>query len=176
MLCRVEMPTNEQIFGRFYRYRLLHNSAENGGGRSIIGLSLIIIVIAIFGIMSGIVLWFGLVIIALMIALLGYTFFMKPNTLFKEKSGAALKTEVYLFSETGFTCSVRSEEGGLPENTSCRYDALKQVIETKQDFYLIMGAKEAYCFDKEYFTNGTPEELRECLKKAVGNKYVGKMK
>lgn len=174
MLCRVEMPTNEQIFGRFYRYRMLHNKGGQGGGRGILLLSLLLLIGAVFGFFTGIIWWMPVLMIVLAAAFFIYSFYIKPSNIFKQKSGVAMQTEVYLFSDTGFTCSIRNEEGGLPENTSCRYDALKEGIETKQDFYLIVGAKQVYCIDKEYFTNGTPEELSACLKKVLGDKFKKK--
>ena len=38
MLCRIEMPANEQIYGRFYRYRMLHPQKGGQSGRAALAL------------------------------------------------------------------------------------------------------------------------------------------
>lgn len=172
MLCRVEMPTNEQIFGRFYRYKMTRKGAPGRG--SLIFLPILVVAAAVFMYFSG----FGLVVPAVLVALVAayliFTLFIKPGQLFRKKGGAALQTEVYIFTETGFTRSVRSEEGGLPENYSGQYTVLVNAVETGNDFYLFTGPNQAYLVDKEYFTKGSPEELRETLQKRLGKKFKGK--
>lgn len=174
MLCRVEMPTNEQTFGRFYRYQFVHASAEQGGGRGLLFMCIAVIVIAAISFFSGVMSWPALVLMLAAAAFIVYSMYIKPSSIFKRKSGVAMQTEVYLFAETSFTRSVRSEEGGLPENTSSRYDGLVKAVETKSDFYLFTGTTQAYLVDKQYFTNGTPEELRACLRTALDKKFISK--
>lgn len=172
MLCRIEMPTNEQIFGRFYRYRILKGT---GNSRlSIIVLPVLIVVFSLFLFFTGMspVVSGGLILLA--VGYVVFTLVMKPNSIFRQKAGAALQTEVYIFTENGFTRSVRSEEGGMPDNLSAQYDILVKAVETKQDFYLFTSQTQAYLVDKEYFTKGTPEELRATLQKKLGAKFVAK--
>lgn len=170
MLCRVEMPTNEQTYGRFYRYQMLRGSAWGN-----------IILLPIILIGAGLLLWFSgsnsllaLAPVALALVYLWYSLWLKPGMTFRKKGGIAMQTEIYIFTEAGYTRSVRSEEGGLPDNTSGRYDGLHSAVETGKDFYLYTSPKQAYLVDKEYFTKGGPEELRESLQKALGSRFKGK--
>lgn len=172
MLCRVEMPTNEQIFGRFYRYQLLHGESE--GGRGALYMPLLLVILAGLSLLMGLKAWVAGAICVAAIALFVYTMWIKPGTIFRKKGGIALQTEVYIFTETGLTRSLRSEEGGLPENTSMRYDGLLKAVETKQDFYLYTAPNQAYFVDKEYFTNGSPEELHSFLQATLGSKFKAK--
>lgn len=174
MLCRVEMPTNEQTFGRFYRYQFMHSNAEQGGGRGLLFLCVAVMVVAIISLVTGVMTWPAIVLLILSAGFIVYSMYVKPGSVFKRKSGVAMQTEVYLFAETSFTRSVRNEEGGLPENMSSRYDGLLKAVETKHDFYLFTGTTQAYLVDKQYFTNGTPEELRACLQTALGKKFISK--
>lgn len=169
MLCRVEMPTNEQIYGRFYRYRILH---QPGGGRlGIILMPLLIVALLFFVISWGVSpLLLGLVIV-LVAAWGGYTFWVRPNSVFRSKGGAALQTEVMIFTEGGYNRSVKSEEGGVPDNASGSYAGLHSAVETGRDFYLFTSPTQAYLVDKEYFTKGSPEELRTMLDAKMGGKF-----
>lgn len=167
MLCRVEMPTNEQIFGRFYRYNVMHSPARNN-----------MVLMPVLFLAAAFLLWSMnvtyLLILALLVLLVAYfvvQMYARPASVFRKKGGVALQTEVYIFTETGYSRSVRSEEGGLPDNANGRYDALVQAVETKQDFYLYHSPGRAYLVDKAYFTNGTPEELRAVLRKALGKAF-----
>lgn len=176
MLCRIEMLNHEAIFARFYRYRMLHGAGPGGGGGSkftIIGLPIIVLLLSLFMWSAGVNNTLILIALALVAAYLLYILVLQPRSLYRKKSGAALETLVYLFTENGVTRSARSEEGGLPENTSMRYDGLVKVVETSKDFYLFTSQTQAYLVDKEYFTNGTPEELREMLRKEMGDKFKG---
>lgn len=170
MLCRVEVPANEQLYGRFYRYRMLHRN----GRLSIWG----ILAFPLLVLTAGVLLWGGgfglvapLVFGAVAAAYLGYMLYWVPNRRFREKPGAALQTEVYIFTESGYTRSVHSEEGGLPENASGRYDSLYAAVETRHDFFLFTGPSQAYLIDKAYFTNGTAEDLRALLRQGMGGKF-----
>lgn len=172
MLCRVEMPTNEQTFGRFYRYQILHGETE--AGRSSLYLPILLFLTGIFFWVIGMPVWMAGVLALLAVAMLVYSFWLRPATIFRKKGGIALQTEVYIFTDTGLTRSLRSEEGGLPDNSSMRYDGLLKAVETKSDFYLYTARNQAYLVDKEYFTNGTPEELRGYLQKVLGAKFKAK--
>lgn len=173
MLCRVEMPANEQIFGRFYRYKLLHNI----GGSSRLGF-FILPLLALF------ILWFswssmgvptiGIIAVVFVAAYFIFTLYVKPGQIFRKKGGAALNTEITIFTDTGFTRSVRSEEGGFPENSSSQYSALTMAVETNKDFYLFTGPSQAYMVDKAYFTKGTVEDLRATLDAKMGAKFKSK--
>ncbi len=172
MLCRVEMPTNEQIFGRFYRYKFRHGA--QGGRSGLFLMSLVVLVFCCVLLFSGGGFTLPVVLLVILAAYFLYILFLRPTSLFKQKGGAALQTEVTIFTPTGFNRSVTSEEGGQPETASMQYNALYMAVETRQDFYLYTGPSQAYLIDKEYFTKGSPEELRETLKTALGDKFKGK--
>lgn len=175
MLCRVEMPANEQIYGRFYRYKLMHNIG--GGGRTALILMPILAVVALLLTWDGQnVPVVGLAAIAAVAGYFIYTLVMKPNQLFRKQAGAAMNTEVTIFTDTGFTRSVRNEEGGLPDNMSAQYSALSKVVETGKDFFLFTGPSQAFLIDKEYFTKGSPEELRVTMRKKLGKSFESKQK
>lgn len=172
MLCRVEMPNHEALFGRFYRYRLL--KGVGGGSRfSVVVLPILVVLVCLLMLMTGINPGVALVPAVLVGGYLIYTLYVQPGALFRKQAGAALQTIVYLFTDTNFTRSVRSEEGGLPDNSSLRYDGLVMAVETAKDFYLFTSPKQAYLVDKEYFTKGTPDELRETLRRVLGAKFKG---
>ncbi len=172
MLCRVEMPTNEQIFGRFYRYKFRHGA--QGGRSSLLLMSGVILIFCAVLLFSGGGLTLPLILLVVLGAYFLYMLFLRPASLFKQKPGAALQTEVTIFTPSGFNRSVTSEEGGQPETASMQYSALHMAVETKQDFYLYTSPTQAYLIDKAYFTKGSPEELRETLKAALGSKFKGK--
>ncbi len=174
MLCRVEMPSNEQIFGRFYRYRLLH---QPNGGKFRAGqllMPIVLLAMAVLLYFSGAVLWMVLLPAAVAAAYYVYVFYIQPTRLFRQKAGAALQTEVTIFTENSFTRSVRSEEGGLPDNLSGQYDALSAAVETGKDFFLFTGPTQAYLIDKAYFTKGGPEDLRATLRAKMGARFRGR--
>lgn len=172
MLCRVEMPTNEQIFGRFFRYKMMR---KGGQGKGIVILMPVLgVVMALFMFTSNVGLLLSAAVLALSFAYPIYMMYIQPNQIFRKKGGAALQTEIYIFTETGFTRSVRSEEGGIPDNYSSQYNVLVSAVETGRDFYLFTGREQAYLVDKEYFTNGSPEELREVLKQKLGKNFKSK--
>jgi hypothetical protein len=171
MLCRVEMPFNEQIFGRFYRYRMLR---LRGGGRAgVILLPVAAAAVLLLTLAADLSPLLPLAALALAGGWIGYTLYARPNSIFRGRGGAALQTEVTVFTETGFNRSVKSEEGGLPENTSGNYSALTLAVETSRDFYLFTSPAQAYLMDKAYFTKGSPEELRRILRKGMGGKFKG---
>mgnify|MGYP003701367825 CR=1 FL=1 len=174
MLCRVEMPTNEHIFGRFYRYQMIRGSDSASSRMNLIILPVILILAAIFMVVAAGNWLFPVIVLALTGAYLGYMLYLRPNSLFHKKAGIALQTEVYIFTENGFTRSVRSEEGGMPDNTSGRYDGLLAAVETKNDFYLYTGRTQAYLVGKGEFTNGTTEKLRAMLQKTMEDKFKTK--
>lgn len=173
MLCRVEMPTNEQTTGRFYRYLLLHgpDGARRG---SLVMMWITGLILAGFLWMMGAGVLGLLAAVGIVGAYSVYLLYIKPGMDFRKKAGIALQTEVYIFTEATITRSVRHEEGGLPDNSSTRYDGLLRAVETKQDFYLFTGPSQAYLVDKAYFTKGTPEELSEALQRMLGQKYKKK--
>lgn len=175
MICRVEMPTNEQIFGRFYRYRLMHGQGQGGGGRSMV-IMLVVLVAAMMALSFtfSLSVWLLVIVAALVVLWLGYLMWWKPNQLFRKKEGAALQTEVTIFTKNGLTRTVKSEEGGLPETTNVNYSSLLKAVETSHDFYLYISPAQAVMVDKEYFTNGTPEDLRAVLTDKMGKNFKGK--
>ena len=171
MLCRVEMPANEHIFGRFYRYRTTHTATGSAKpGIWLFPLLGIVLILLLF--LNGVNLLFCGIAALLLCGIVYYTYWMKPASIFHKQPGAALQTEVTVFTPTGFNRSVRSEEGGSPDNTSASYSSLVKAVETKQDFYLFTGQTQAYLIDKNYITDGTAEELRAVLLKEMGAKFV----
>lgn len=167
MLCRIEMPTNEQIFSRFFRYNLLHSPAR----ANVLLLPLFMLALAAGLYFLGLSIWLIGLVLLLTAAYLVYQLYLRPTAIFRQKSGIALQTEVYIFTENGYTRTVRSEEGGLPDNTHLRYDALLKAAETQNDFYLYYRPGHAHLVDKTYFTKGEPAELRETLRAALGEKF-----
>lgn len=174
MICRVEMPTNEQIFGRFYRYRLMHGQGQGGGRSMVIMLAILVAAMLMLFFTFSLSVWLLVGAAALVVLWLGYLMWWKPNQLFRKKEGAALQTEVTIFTKSGVTRTVKSEEGGLPETTSVNYSTMLKAVETGQDFFLFLSPAQAIMVDKEYFTNGTPEELRAVLKDKLGANFKGK--
>ena len=172
MLCRVEMPSNEQIFGRFYRYQLFHGTM--GGRTSLILLPLIVVIFCVIMLFSGAGFFLPLALVIILVVYFYYILVMKPVSLFRAKPGAALQTEVTVFTESGLNRSVQSEEGGMPETESVQFSALHMAVETTRDFYLFTGPTQAYLFDKQYFTMGTPADLRESLRSVLGDKFKTK--
>ncbi len=166
MLCRVEMPTNEQVFGRFYRWRMLHGQRRSGVLLPVVALAAAVLLLAM-----GADLWLVLLLAGVCAAYVAYAFYITPASRFRQKGGAALQTETTILTETGLSRNVKSEEGGFPETQSVQYVALHSAVETSRDFYLFMSPNEAFLLDKAYFTNGTPEELRAVLKEKMGGKF-----
>lgn len=176
MLCRVEMPTNEQVFGRFYRYQLMHDPRGGSARMGFIMMPVLAVLVGLFLWYVGLPIWLPVALVAVVAAWLVYSLYLKPGMLFRKKEGAALQTEVTLFTDNSLTHSVRSEEGGLPENNSVQYTGLVQAVETNHDFFLFTTRREAVLIDKEFFTKGSPEELRETLKQRMGSKFKTKQK
>lgn len=175
MLCRVEMPTNEQIYGRFYRWKLMHLGGM-AGLFSVFG-------IPVLGLLAAYFLWTtgaGLTtVLAIAAVALGYTIYLlyiKPSMEFKKREGVALQTEVFIFTDTGFSRVIRSEESGVKDNSSAQYNLVQTAVETGQDFYLFTSRTQAYLVDKEYFTKGSPDDLRATLKTKLGSKFKTKVK
>ena len=179
MLCRVEMPANEQIYGRFYRYRLFHGVGSNKMMMLLLPIVVIVAVAMMLGagttqtnlLISG-------ALVLLVIAYFGYSLYYKPLQMFRKRSGAAMMTEVTILTENGLNRTVKSEEGGPPETNSVQYSALHHAVETGKDFYLFTAPTQAYLLDKEFFTKGDPAELRTALEAKMGVKfhYPGKKK
>lgn len=178
MLCRVEMPMNEQIYARFYRYKLLHGIGTTGssGRSSLLLMPLLLILVFFFSINLTQSLWVPLALVAIVAGYFIYMFFIKPNQLFRKQAGAALNTEVTIFTDNGFTRSVRNEEGGMPENTSGQYTLFVQAVETRSDFFLFYSPSQAYMIDKRYFTKGNSQELRTTLRQKLGIKFKSREK
>ncbi|MDL2252552.1 YcxB family protein [Ruminococcaceae bacterium OttesenSCG-928-I18] len=172
MLCRVEMPLSEQIYGRFYRYKIMHGST--GGRASLILLPFIVLIFCFVTFLTGTGFFMPIALVVMVIIYCYYTLFVKPNSLFRAKPGAALRTEVTIFTDSGLNRSITSEEGGVPETESMQYSALHSAAETSRDFYLFTSPTQAYLIDKQYFTKGSPEELRETLQKNLGPKFKSK--
>ncbi len=170
MLCRVEMPANEQIYGRFYRYRLFRGA---GSGRmAMLLLPLLAVVAVVLMLTSGMPIYLSGGVILLLVLYLGYTLYYKPMQIFRKKGGAAMLTEVTMLTDSGLNRTVKSEEGGAPETASVQYSALHHAVETGKDFYLFTSPAQAYMLDKEYFTKGSPEDLRAVLNAKLGAKFM----
>lgn len=169
MLCRVEMPKNEQIFGRFFRYRMLH-----GRGAGQLALPIVLAVLALFLFIGSPSPLFPTALLVVAAVYLVYLLYLRPGIHFRAQPGAALITEVTIFTGSGLTHTQRSEEGGPPETRSLSYDTLVRAVETRQDFYLFTDAARAILIDKDYFTKGGPEELREALRAAMKDRFVAK--
>ncbi|MDL2219994.1 YcxB family protein [Ruminococcaceae bacterium OttesenSCG-928-O06] len=173
MLCRVEMPANSQIYGRFYRYRLLNRSGQ--GVKAILGLLCVLYVVFLAA-----AIWAGLpwplvaVLTALLAAYFIFNVYARPISEFGKTEGAALRTETTIFTAGGLQRSVRGEEEGMVDSASLPYTSLSSAVETKRDFYLFTTQAQAYMIDKAYFTNGSPEQLRELLRAALGTKFTSK--
>lgn len=170
MLCRVEMPKNEQINGRFYRYRLLRTA---GGAQ--LALPAVLLVICVFLLLGGASPFVAVALLVVVAIYTAYLLYLKPNLHFRAQPGAALITEVTILTDTAITHTERSEEGGLPENQNLLYGALLRAVETGQDFYLFTTPSKAILLDKEYFTKGTADELRETLRAQLGDKFKTKL-
>lgn len=170
MLCRVEMTANEQIYARFFRYKLMHNIGDQKRG----GLILTLVLAAALLLMM----WnlgispLALAVVAVLVAgYFVYTLSIRPGQLFRAQPGAAMKTEVTIFTDSGINRSIRSEEDGSNEAQSLQYAALYAAVETRRDFYLFTGPAQAILIDKEHFTKGEPAELRACLARQMGGKF-----
>lgn len=170
MICRIEIPTNEQIYGRFYRWKLLHQGGS-GGKFNLLGIPLVLLLGAVLLWTTGNNLLFAAVLVALAVGYTVYTMVLRPGAEFRKKEGAALQTELYIFTETSFTRSVRSEESGMQDTSSGQYNLFISAVETKEDFYLFTSPSQAYLLDKEYFTKGSPEEMRATLRAKLGDKF-----
>lgn len=175
MICRVEMPANEQIFGRFYRYRMLRG--QRGAGRSpLVMLAVLLLAAVALVVVGGVTPYLGLAVLALVLLWLGYALWFRPGQLFRGREGAALQTEVIVFTPTGLTRTVRSEEGGPPDNQSLNYSALVRAVETGRDFYLFTSPTQAFLVDKDYFTDGSPDALRTVLREKLADRFKTKHK
>ncbi|MDL2294457.1 YcxB family protein [Ruminococcaceae bacterium OttesenSCG-928-D13] len=172
MLCRVEMPANEQIFGRFYRYRMMHSGGKGG----VIAMPLILGALLVCMLLMNISLIVVGATALLVVGYLVFTFYLKPARQFRSQPGAALKTEVTILNENSITRSVRSEEGGMPDNMSMQYTALHHAVETGRDFYLFTSPTQALLLDKEFFTKGDPADLRKVLQAKLGAKFKTKQR
>ena len=172
MLCRVEMPANEEIFGRFYRYRML--KAKNGGRASVVVMPLFAVIVAVLIYSASANILFAALPALVALVYLVHQLYLRPKQIFNKKGGAAMFTEVTILTESGYQHIVKSEEGGHPDTSGGQYGALNQAVETSQDFFLFTSPAVAIMLDKDYFTKGSPEELRATLKKALGNKFKGK--
>jgi hypothetical protein len=170
------MPTNEQIFGRFYRHKLMNGPRGQNMRSMIIFMPILGILVAVFAYLSGTSIAISLGIVALVLVYLIFTLAIKPASIFRKKSGAALQTEVTILTEGGINRVVKSEESGMVDSSSVQYSALYSAAETAKDFYLYHAPAQAYMLDKEYFTNGTPEELRAILRTKLGKKFITKQK
>lgn len=171
MLCRVEMPKNEQIYSRFYRYRLLRS-----GGAGQLALPAALFVICVFLFLGSASPFVPVALLVVVAIYLFYLLWLKPTLHFRALPGAALVTEVTILTDTGLTQTARSEEGGLPDNLSLTYSALLKAVETGRDFYLFTSPAKAILIDKEYFTKGTPGELRATLRQELGEKFKARVR
>ena len=174
MLCRVEMVNSEQRYGRFYRWRMLH--LQGGLKGTIIILAVLVVLAAAMLLNSGANPLFLLLIVAAALAYFVYQLYIKPNSLFRKRPGAAMETEVYIFTENGFTLNVKNEESGSNDHSSSQYSVLTSAVETSGDFILFTSPTQGYMIEKTAFTNGSPDELRTVLKEKMGKKFKTKQK
>ncbi len=173
MLCRVEMPYHEQIYARFYRYKLFHKGSQ-ANIKSTVVLLLFLTVSIVF-----LSLWIGNSIIFLLTMLVFalwffYLLYWRPLSQFRALPNAAMQTEITLFTANGLSRKVTNENGSTTETNSLSYHGLVKAVETKQDFYLFYGETKAYLIDKQYFTNGDAETLRKLLLESMGNSFTGR--
>lgn len=161
---------HEAIYGRYFRYQALHGPDASARTNLIIlpVLLLALNIAAWFMGFRGILFY---VVLAVLAAYFYYALWMRPVRMFRAKPGAALQKQVFVFTENGYTRSLKGEEGGVEESTSGRYDALVKVVETAKDFYLYTAPSQALLVDKEYFTEGTATDLRAILQKALGSRF-----
>ena len=171
MLCRVEMPANDQIYGRFYRYRMLHPQKGAQGGRGALLLPVVALLLCALLFALGLPPLVLVLLVAAALAYVYYSFFMRPAALFRQREGAALQREVTIITANGVQRTVKGEEGGGGQMASAQFAALFGAAETRRDFYIFTSPTEAYLLDKGYFTNGTPEELRALLREKMGDKF-----
>ncbi|NLW79426.1 MAG: hypothetical protein GXY32_08465 [Ruminococcaceae bacterium] len=170
MLCRVEMPCNAQSHSRFYRWQLLHMGGA-AGRVMLLGLPFLVVLFAALMLGARLPVW-----VPVLLALAAGAYYIwllwgKPLVQFRKMPGAALLREVTVFTAHGLNRTVRSEDGGPPENDSATYSALAMAVETRQDFYLFTTSTRAYTVDKACFTNGTPAELRAALQAQLGERF-----
>lgn len=174
MLCRVEMVNSEQRYGRFYRWRMLH---LQGGLKGTIIIMAVLMVLAVAMLYtSNTNPMFILLIVAAVLGYFIYQLYIKPNSMFRKRPGAAMETEVYIFTENGFTLNVKNEESGTSDHSSSQYSVLTSAVETGGDFILFTSPTQGYMIEKTAFTNGSPDELREVLKQKMGKKFKTRQK
>lgn len=170
MLCRVEMPCNAQIYGRFTRWQLLHMGGT-AGRALLVALPVLALAFAALIVGAGLPAVLAVLVMVLVAAYYIWLLWGKPLSQFRRQPGAALLREVTVFTPHGLNRSVRSEDGGPPDNSSTSYSALALAVETKQDFYLFTSPTRAYMVDKAYFTNGTPADLRATLQAQMAERF-----
>ncbi len=168
MLCRVEMPANEQIFGRFYRYRLFRGAGSSK--MTMLLLPLLAAVAVALLLSSGMPLYLSGAVILLVGLYLGYTLYYKPLQVFRKRGGAAMLTEITILTENGLNRMVKSEEGGAPETANVQYAGNFWTL-LRITLLSCVRKSEDYVLDKEFFTKGSPEDLRAALNAKLGAKF-----
>ncbi len=171
MLCRVEMPTHEQIYARFFRYRLLHSSNKSRFNNTALLAILCPLLALLLLILIGDIL-LSLAVLLLFSILFSFVLFLRPLLLFRAKPNAAMNTEITVFTATGCTRKVTSEEGGISETANLPYHNFVKVVETKHDFYFFYNTTHAYLIDKQYFTAGDADTLRTLLSGTLGPIFI----
>lgn len=112
-----------------------------------------------------------------MLALLVLVYLFMSGIFYSKKQYAAVSR----MFQKGFYFRFHNEDYLARNNTSdftgqrpLRYEKLFKVYELKDMFYLFTAKKDAYMISKSGFSSGSPEELRELLKKALpSGKYKG---
>jgi hypothetical protein len=171
------MPSNEQIYSRFYRWRYFHRTSNAAAPRSSFAVFPFILIISMlaviaFGLSPLIIAGVLLVIVIYFV----YMFYSKPARLFRSKPGAALQTEINIFTESGFNRLVRSEEAGMIDTANGSYSYFTKIVETSRDFYFFTSPTQAYLVDKECFTKGDAETLHKILQKVAEATFIYKGK
>lgn len=109
-----------------------------------------------------------LLIIALWLYVTGQ--FYSPKD-FQQDTRLAQEGVYYTFTEQRVL--IRTTQPGVEVNMHFDYSILYAVHETESDFFLFTQQKRAYIVDKNGFTTGTAEELKEVLmQKIAPDRYV----
>ena len=79
------------------------------------------------------------------------------------KRSPALNADIlFEFQEDSFKVSAKTKNS--TDFSELNYPALVKVMESEQDIYLYLSARQAYVLDKSGFNSGSPDEFVEFLK------------
>ena len=80
----------------------------------------------------------------------------------------------YTFEAEGFR--LKSESPQFLEDSFVKYVSIYKVYESRYCFYIYISKFQAYILDKDDFTEGTPEDLRELLRDTTDEKKLKLLK